>query len=976
MGAGGIPRPTAAGRRLLASLVGRRADAHDLKRVVSGDPAVATVLAGIASYSPFLWRMVEQSPDLAAVLIASEPGAALKETLHELDTLAPDMDRAEVMRALRQARRRVALLVALADLSGHWTVDRVVDSLSAFADAAVRVAVRSALAEATAKGWLLATDPDRLDLASGYTVIALGKHGARELNYSSDVDLTIFYDAARAPLAPGVEPQVVFSAVTQSVVRLLQERTADGYVLRVDLRLRPDPASTPVAMPVGAAMIYYETVGQNWERAAMIKARPVAGDLDLGADVIEALQPFIWRKFFDYAAIADIHAMKRQIHSHKGHAVVAVEGHDVKLGRGGIREIEFFVQTQQLVFGGRRPHLRVAQTLEMLQRLRDDGWIAQTAVTELAAAYRYLRKVEHRLQMINDEQTQRLPADPAELSRFAAFMGATPARFRRTLLQHMTHVEAHYARLFEHAADLSHEGRNLVFTGAGYDQETLETVRRLGFKRPELAVETVRGWHFGRRPAVRSARAREALTELVPVLLEAFGKTTDGDAALMAFDEALERMPAAVELFALLKSREALRTLFANMLGSAPRLAEVVAQRPHVLDAVIDPAFVDLPDPDALRARVSDTISRATGTEEFLDTARNTARAEHILIGARILSGMIDAEASGPLYAAVADGIIAASLDRVDADLAQRHGRVPGARVAVVALGKLGSCEMNARSDLDLMVVYDHDVSTDISDGERPLHVSEWHSRLTQRLISALTVPTRRGHLYEIDMRLRPSGNKGPLAVSLRSFREYQFTLAEPWEHMSMTRARPVAGDADLQQALRLLLGEIVGQRRDGAKLGEEVRSMRALIADAKGDAGHWDLKLAPGGLVDIEFIVQFMQLAHAHRYPAVLQVGTEAGLLSLGRAHVLDDETARCLINAHRLQMRLAAMIALAADGVFNPDQHGASFKQHLAKANDLPDFRVLERHLMDTQREVRHVFEQVLGPALARVNERGSSI
>ena len=554
-------------------------------------------------------------------------------------------------------------------------------------------------------------------------VLALGKHGAGELNYSSDVDLIVLYDAAAASIPEGTEPAPLFVRMTKALARLLQERTSDGYVLRVDLRLRPDPASTPVALSTLSAYAYYETVGQNWERAALIKARPAAGDIALGERFLADLAPFIWRKYFDYAAIADIHAMKRQIHAVRGHERVVVPGHDVKLGRGGIREIEFFVQTQQLIFGGRRPQMRGARTLDMLRRLHADKWVSAEAVDDLSKAYVFLRRVEHRLQMVADEQTQRLPFEQAALARFAKFCGyARLEDFARDLTHHLTRVERHYARLFEDAPTLGVASGNLVFTGVADDPETLATLRALGFQRPEAAAETVRGWHFGRRAAVRSPRAREVLTELTPALLEAFAGSGDADAALAAFDEALARMPASVELLSILRSNQALRELFGDVLGSAPRLAQVIATRPHVLDAAIDPARgVDFDasfDEDEMGARVEAFVSQAQSYEDALNRARDFAAEESFSIGLNLLSGRLDSDRAGRAYSALAQGLIAALLKRVMKAFAAEHGRVRGGRLAVVALGKLGSREMTASSDLDLILIYDF--PADAGEFERP----------------------------------------------------------------------------------------------------------------------------------------------------------------------------------------------------------------------------------------------------------------
>ena len=617
------------------------------------------------------------------------------------------------MRFLRQAKREAALLVALADIGGVWDVVATTEALTRFADAAVGTAL-SFLLRRNALAGRLALDPDVPDPQAhcGMVVLALGKHGARELNYSSDIDLIVLYDASAAAVPQGAEPGPLFVRITKALARILQERTGDGYVLRVDLRLRPDPASTPVALSTLSAYAYYETLGQNWERAALIKARPAAGDLELGRRFLAELAPFIWRKYFDYAAIADIHAMKRQIHAVRGHDRVVVPGHDLKLGRGGIREVEFFVQTQQLIFGGRRTQMRGSRTLDMLRQLRADNWVSAEAEEDLSKAYVFLRRIEHRLQMVADEQTQRLPFERAPLARFAKFCGyARLESFTRDLTHHLTRVERHYARLFEDAPTLTASAGNLVFTGVSDDPETLATLRELGFQNPEAAVETIRGWHFGRRAAVRSPRAREVLTELTPALLEAFAGSGDPDAALVAFDQALARMPASVELLSILRSNAGLRELFGDVLGSAPRLAHVIASRPHVLDAAIDPGrvkdFDDSLEEGPMRKRAEAYVAQAHSYEDTLNRARDFAAEEMFLIGLNLLSGRLDPDRAGRAYSALAQGLVGPLLTRVSDGLIAEYGRVRGGRVAILALGKLGSREMTAASDLDLIVIYD-----------------------------------------------------------------------------------------------------------------------------------------------------------------------------------------------------------------------------------------------------------------------------
>ena len=926
------------------------------------------VLLGLADHSPYLWALVHEDPDRLVRLLRRPPDESLGAVVQALASRR-DEHEAELMPALRRAKRESALLIALADIGGVWDVVEATEALTRFADAAVRAALAFLLRK-YARAGLLALDADAPDpeKGSGVVVLALGKHGARELNYSSDVDLIVLYDSAAASIPPGTEPGPMFARFTRALARLMQERTSEGYVLRVDLRLRPDPASTPVALSTASAYQYYETVGQNWERAALIKARPAAGDLKLGERFLADLAPFIWRKYFDYAAIADIHAMKRQIHAVRGHERVVVPGHDLKLGRGGIREIEFFVQTQQLIFGGRRPQMRGPRTLDMLERLCVDKWVSAEAVDDLAQAYAFLRRVEHRLQMVADEQTQRLPFERPALTRFAKFCGyARLDGFAADLTHHLTRVERHYARLFEDAPELSVASGNLVFTGVADDPATLTTLRALGFQRPEAAAETVRGWHFGRRSAVRSPRAREVLTELTPALLEAFAGSGDADAALQAFDEALARMPASVELMSILRSNASLRELFGDVLGSAPRLAQVIATRPHVLDAAIDPGrsldFDASYDDEAMGARVETFVSQGQSIEDALNRARDFAAEEMFHIGLNLLSERLDPDRAGRAYSALAQGLIAALLKRVIEAFAAEHGRIRSGRVAIVALGKLGSREMNAASDLDLMLIYDFPAEASESNGRKRLGPGLYYARLTQRLISALTAPTKAGRLYEVDMRLRPSGRQGPLATQLASFKLYQEDEAETWEHMALTRARFVAGDKSLGADMGKTVRETLIRKRDAVKIAQETRAMRALIAREKGDSDGWDLKLAAGGLIDIEFIAQYLQLSFAHAHPAILDVSTRKVVEEAGRAGLITPEQAEVLVDAHRLYTDATQFMRLSTSGPFDPAKAAAGVKRRIAAANGFPDFEAFAAALGETRKRVRAAFEAIVG-------------
>jgi glutamate-ammonia-ligase adenylyltransferase len=950
-----------AARRRLAGLC----EAHPgLETLCAHHPITQDLLAGLADHSPFLWRLSQADPARLVALLRSEPDTRLAELLARIAGCWREAaSEAEMMRALRRGKQELALLVALADIGGLWPVETVTSALSDFADAATSAALRFLLAYAAKEGRFEPASPDDPSEACGFVILALGKHGARELNYSSDIDIVVLYDPQVARVTRG-EPGPFFVRLTQGIVKLLQARTVDGYVFRTDLRLRPDPSSTPVAISMASAYHYYETVGQNWERAAMIKARPVAGDLPLGSAFLVDLTPFVWRKYFDFAAIADIHAMKRQIHAVRGHEAIAVAGHDIKLGRGGIREIEFFVQTQQLVFGGRRPQLRGRRTLDMLEALKSDGWISVDAVTDLSQAYRFLRMIEHRLQMQDDEQTQRLPSDPDRLERFARFCGYSGTKsFAKALTTEAVKVEKHYARLFEEGDELTASGGNLVFTGTTDDPDTLETLRRMGFREPGTVAETVRGWHFGRRQAVTSARAREVVTELVPSLLEAFGGSADPDGAVLAFDRALGKMPAAVELFSILRSNRAVLDLFADILGSAPRLAEMVAHRPHVLDAVIDPAFVEpFPPVETLEARLRATIGDCPLFEDMLDRLRETGQHELFLIGARMLSGVLSPALAGEAYATLADAVIRVTLAEVRQRFAIDHGIVPGGRMAVLGMGRLGSREMTASSDLDLVVLYNFDPDVVESTGARALSPQLYFARLTQRLISALTVPTRRGTLYAVDMRLRPSGNKGPVATRFDGFMHYHRNEAETWEHMALTRARPVAGDPDFVSVVEKAIASVLCQPRDGSVIHKDALTMRRLIAQEKGEGNPWDLKLATGGLIDLEFLAQVLVLMHAATDPAVAARNTGAIVEAAAQAGLLDANDADLLREAYGLMRDMLQWIRLTLSEDFDPKTAGAALKRRLALAAGLPDFRVLEAHLAETRKTVRAIVERLL--------------
>ena len=924
------------------------------------DEKARALLAGAFGNSGFLVRLALREVQTLQDYFSRGPEAILQDACAL--ALGPFDSEAEAMAALRRAKRRAALAIALADIGG-WTLGQVTVALSQFADACLKGALRFLLRQMAVSQGFAEQDGIRLEATTGLTILAMGKYGAHELNYSSDIDLVVFYEAEKFPFHKRGDPRGAAVDLVRGLVKLIAETTEEGYVFRVDLRLRPDAGSTQVAISTAAALDYYESQGQNWERAAMIKARAVAGDPQTGAEFLKAIAPFIWRRHLDFAAIEDIHSIKRQIHAHEGHGEIAVAGHNIKLGRGGIREIEFFAQTQQLILGGRNPALRASATLAALKALAANGTITQQAAEDMTRCYVYLRTLEHRLQMVEDQQTHKLPDSQEGLAHIACFMGYDGAEtFHDAFTAIARTVEAHYARLFEREPDLSDRHGNLVFTGVEEDPETLKTLAAMGFKDATHVSGEIRGWHHGRVRAMRSARSRELLTKLMPLLLAALAATPDPDSAFIQFDRFLSGLPSGVQLFSLFLARPDFLGLLARSLGSAPRLSLYLARNPSTLDALLDADFLNLlPSRAQLDAALA---SRLTGTyEEMLDGARRFTREEIFRVGVQIVDGAARADQAGAALTNIAEAVIAGLLPRVEAELAGTAGHVPGSGFAVIALGKLGGREMTASSDLDLVFVYEMPPGVENSDGPKPLAAPLYFARLAQRLIAALTTPTAAGALYDVDMRLRPTGNKGPAAVSLKSFADYHAKESWTWEHMALTRARVVAGPEPLRRRIEEEIARRLTAKPEAEKILTDVRQMRAKVEVTYPGRNSWDLKYAPGGLMDIEFIAQTLQLLHAHARPGILDANTAGALEKIAAAGLLTTDDAALLLQTAALEQALTQTLRIALDEEFKSEAATPALKALLARAGQAPDFTALEQRLTRLQQRVRAAFVRLTG-------------
>jgi [glutamine synthetase] adenylyltransferase / [glutamine synthetase]-adenylyl-L-tyrosine phosphorylase len=913
------------------------------------DREMSALLDALFGNSPYLTETALQSPIFVTDLWRRGPDAIRADLDAELDNIKTEARAGAppvlVATRLRQLKRKVALAVAVADIAEAWPLEKVTGALSAFASGCLAALTDSILLQLGRDGQLaIGADPE----AAALTVLGMGKLGAGELNYSSDIDLILLYDRDAPALAGNEQISRHFVRAARMLVQLMSETSADGYIFRTDLRLRPDPGSTPLAMSIQAAELYYESVGQNWERAAMIKASPVAGNRPVGEAFLRDLTPYIWRKHLDFAAIHDIHSIKRQIDAHRGSGAVKVLGHNVKLGRGGIREIEFFAQTQQLIFGGRNPALRLRGTCQTLRALAAAGHVAPGAADDLIEAYAYLRKVEHRLQMVDDRQTHSLPDDEAGVAAIATFLGYADSRaFQDDLLARLHCVESHYARLFEEAPSLAGPGGNLVFTGTDDDPGTLTTLRTLGFRDVSAAAGIVRRWHHGRYRSTATARARELLTELMPGLLKALGSTASPDQALLNFDLFLGNLPAGIQLFSLFKANPALLELVATIMGSAPGLAAHLARRTILLDSVLSPAFyAPLPLAHEMAADLAGQLAAVGHEQDILDRARRWANDRRFQVGVQQLKAIVRPAQAGFAYSDIAAATISAVCDRVERLFAEQHGGFRGQRLAVLGMGKLGSREMSATSDLDLIFVYDIPSGLEASDGRQPLAPIQYYTRLSAKIVTALTAHTNEGALYEVDMRLRPSGRAGPLANSLEGFESYHARSAWTWEHMALTRARVIHGPAGLVERLADIVKTALCRPRDPEALVRDVADMRDRIARHAPPRSPWDFKHLPGGLFDIDFVAQYLALLHAAARPDLLDPHPAEMLRRAADAGFIARDDAERLRAARMLLSDVQSMLRLTLNGdeaAFDESQAPEGQRGLVAQTEGAGDFAEL---------------------------------
>ena len=897
--------------------------------------------------SPFLSDLLVREHRTLRLTVRAGPDAVLRRILGRLRAIPPSAPRARTATVLRDAKRQAALVAAMADLGGCWPLDAVTAALSALADAAVGAAVRHLLRAAHDAGELRLSDPDQPDRDSGLIVLGMGKLGAHELNYSSDIDLILFYDPAAHPYH-GDGLGACFTRLARGLVSLLETRDAGGYVFRTDLRLRPDPGATPPCMALPAALIYYESMGQNWERAAMIKARPVAGDIPRGHAFLADIRPFVWRRYLDFAAIADIGDTKRRMDALRPDP--GLPGRNLKLGPGGIREVEFTVQTLQLVWGGRDPALRAPGTLAALAALTAAGHMPPDAAAELAAGYRVLRRAEHRLQMVADRQTHALPDTAAGLDRFAVFLDDPGLA---DLQRHMETVSRRYRELFASVAP----GPGLPGLHATRPDdpptEAAAALAAMGFGGAAAIADTLRGWRTGRLRALRSDRARELLDCLLLPLLEALARQPDPDHAFAGFDALLTRLPGGVQLLSTFNRNPALIERVAAVMGAAPSLAGHLAAHPAALEGLLTPARGE--DPVRLLAR---RLPDARDLEDTVAITGRTVRGAEFRLCVAQMEGWIDVDAAGTERTALADAAMAALLPPVLAEHAARHGPLDEGGLAVVAMGKAGGREMMAGSDLDLMFVYDHPPDAQ-SGGPRAMAAQQWFIRAAHAFVAALTSPGAEGKLFEVDMRLRPSGNKGPVALSLAAFERYHAESAWTWERMALTRGRVVAGPGALRIRVEAAMEAAMARAGDAAAIRADAAAMRGRMLRDLPAHGPWDVKLRQGGQIEVEFIAQTNLLAAGLRAQT-----TRVALRRLADAGVLPEADAAALVAADRLWRTVQSLLRIVTGRQVDTPTDAARrlLQERLPGASGL-DLAGLSAMFDATAADVRRLFVRHVG-------------
>ena len=924
-----------------------------------------SLLLAIFSNSPYLTKLLFKYPDFALKLLEEPIDTIISDLFTELKRNGKSTQNVNILMChLRVAKLKISLAIAYSDLAGIWSLNKITGTLSDFAQLSLEITVNFLINDALQKGDLGHKKSRKTSKSSGYVVIAMGKLGSYELNYSSDIDLIVLFDTEIVKYTGRRSVQDCFVKLTQKLVKIMSDRTADGYVFRTDLRLRPDPGATPVALSMEGAEIYYQSVGLNWERAAMIKARPVAGDIAAGNSFIKRIRGFVWRKHLDYAAIADIHAIKSLIHEHHSHAAIKLEGHDVKLGRGGIREIEFYAQIHQLISGGREPSLRVAPTCLALEALVLSKKLNKEQSDILQKSYVYLRTLEHRLQMINDDQTHTIPRTKENLLRITRFMGyLNISQFETEFLERLNCVNRIFNNLLQDTNQTRKNDTNLFFPMDTYHPHTLKAIKFAGFKNEKVIYKLIQNWQLGRYRACRTDRARSILKQLVPDILKAFGQHADPDAGIIKFDDFLSRLPSGVQLFSFIKAHPWLLDLLALITGVAPYLSNQLSRNPVLLDSVLSAElFKKNSSLEQLKSNLNEQILAAIDFQDTLDISRKWSNEGKFQVGLQILKGNIDVNECTKTLSYLAEASLTSMLKVVSQEFERKYGVIKNSSLCILAMGKLGGYELTTTSDVDMILIYDATDMNAYSDGIKPLSINHYYARLSQNFINGITALTGEGKLYDVDMRLRPSGAAGPLAVSVESFIKYQSGEAWTWEHMALTRARVISGSSVLEQKIKDCIFKVLSQKdRDQNNLLSEVSKMRQRLIHSFSTNNIWEMKHIRGGIIDVEFICQYLLLKYGAAHPEILKKNTLEQISSLSKARIIDQEISAKLYKATHILQSIQALLRLCLDNDNTEQEKPYALLLNLAKRFDCKPEKI-EKLILNNQKFIHNLYSEII--------------
>lgn len=878
-------------------------------------PELVEFLVNIAATSPYLRRLIEHETQWLNDVLYSDPEKAFAQIITKTHG-------AEI-RALRRAKGRVALLIALADIGGMWGLEEVTKALTCFGERVVdEILTMLMQAEISACSFGKSSAEIKPDMA-GLFVIAMGKMGAYELNYSSDIDLVLFFDPSRFSECDNLMLREIFLPIARKMAAILGKITPEGYIFRTDLRLRPNPSVTAIVISTNAAEQYYESEGRNWERAAFIKARIIAGDKACGNAFLERLSPFIWRKYLDFATIESTHEIRQSIRTSRDQSTLCdLKGFDIKLGPGGIREIEFFVQTRQLIFGGRDKNLRVRGTCEALDALVEAGHLDSEYADMLQQNYRFLRMIEHRLQMLYDAQTHSLPQSAEGFAQLACLCSMDVDALKTELFARLSCVDEYIEKFFSRSKPTVYKA--------------------ISSKHAEIMER----WNS--YPALRSKSTREVFARIAPEIFKLLDKSAASDEAHGNFDLFMRTLPPAMQVFSLFEANPKLIELVVEICAIAPSLADYLARHYAVFDAVvIGDIFGKWPDYSTLHADLEAQLIAVKDYETALDVVRVWQRDWHFRIGLNLLKGYISTQDAARYYSDLAKTVLNLLWPFVRAySDAKISSPIPSVEFVILGMGSLGRGAINPYSDLDLILLYRSSSDSACADDLR-----QYASRLTRALIAALSAPTSEGRLYEVDMRLRPSGTKGPIAVSWQAYQHYHEHEAWFWEHLALCSTQAVAGDklfcTDFEQYRRHLLGrshvrkDILGKMHD----------MRVRILQEKAHFDPENPKQGAGGMRDIIYAAQLATfLGHSAKtdIEGQIQTGVEIALWNTKEAETLTEVFA--------LYQGILHVAHLTERGWRDRSQNGLYLRVTSSQTQD-----ALNRKLLKAQKRVQNIIESV---------------